>query len=123
MEYLFLIYADPQRSVNLPEEERLRIMEKHWAIQDDARARSMFRGAARLEPLAQAVTVRKDGVNVSAVDGPFAETKEFVGGYYLLDCASPEEARVWAERISDATGGAPVEIRGAVPAPARPAHA
>lgn len=122
MEYLFLIYLDP-RPADLPDEERLRIMEKHWAIRDEATARGVLKGAARLEPLAQAATVRKDGASATAVDGPFAETKEFVGGYYLLDCASPEEARAWAERISEATGGAPVEIRGALPTPARPAHA
>jgi hypothetical protein len=123
MEYLFLIYADPQRSAPATPDERLRAMEKHWAIIDDATQRGMFRSAAPLEPVSKAVTVRNNGGTSSAIDGPFAETKEHLGGYYLLDCASVEEARGWAERISLAVGGAAVEVRGVGAVPARPAHA
>ena len=119
MEYLFLIYGNPQRSANATPEDREHAMGKHWAIMDDASSRGILRGAAPLEPLAKAVTVRGD----VAMDGPFAETKEHLGGYYHLACASIEEARGWAERISDAVGGAPVEIRGIGAVPARPAHA
>ena len=123
MEYLFLIYADPQRSAHATPEDRLRAMEKHWAITDDATNRGVFRSAAPLQPVSQAFTVRNDGTRSTVADGPFAETKEFLGGYYHLDCASPEEARAWAERISAAVGGAAVEVRGAAALPARPAHA
>ena len=121
MNYLFLIYADPQRSATLSPEQRRACMEEHWSITDDATARGVFRGAAPLEPAAKTVTVRNDGVTATATDGPFAETKEYLGGYYLLECASPDEARRWAERISHAVGGAPVEIRGLAAVPARAA--
>ena len=123
MEYLFLIYGDPQRSARMTPEDKLRAMEKHWIITDDATKRGVFRSAAPLEPVAKAVTVRYDGTTSTAIDGPFAETKEYLGGYYHLDCASPDEARGWAERISLAVGGAAVEVRGLSAVPARPAHA
>ena len=123
MEYLFLIYADPQRSARATPEQQRRAMEKHWAITDDAQARGIFRSAAPLEPLANAVTIRSDGTTTRAIDGPFAETKEFLGGYYHLDCASLDEARSWAARISEAVGGAAVEIRGVGVVPARTANA
>ena len=70
MEFLFLIYANPQRSANSTAEERAHAMDKHWNIMDDASRRGILRGAAPLEPLAKAVTVRGD----VAMDGPFAET-------------------------------------------------
>ena len=119
MEYLFLIYGNRERSANAAPEDQRRAMQKHWAIMDDASGRGILRGAAPLEPLAKAVTVRGEVV----MDGPFAETKEHLGGYYHLDCASIEEARSWAAQISDAVGGAPVEIRGIGAVPARPVHA
>jgi hypothetical protein len=122
MEYLFLIYADPQRSASLSPEQRTANMQKHRSITDDATARGIFRSAAPLEPLANAVVVRNDGTRATATDGPFAETKECIGGYYLLECASTHEARHWAERISYAVGGAPVEIRGLAAVPPRAAN-
>ena len=123
MDYMFLIYADPQRSARLPPEERAAAMQLHWSITDDATARGVFRAAAPLEPVSKRVTVRSDGKQSTLSDGPFVETKEFLGGYYIISCTSIDEASYWAGRISHAVGGAPVEIRGIAPVPARTANA
>jgi hypothetical protein len=123
MEYLFPIYAEPQRFSERTPEQRAASVGEHYSIMDDATARGVFRSAAPLEPIAKTVTVRNTGTHSTATDGPFMETKECLGGYYLLECASMDEARYWADRISHAVGGAAVEIRGLAPVPARVANA
>ena len=65
---------------------------------------------ARLMPTTAAVTVRKGATDDIVMDGPFAETKEHLGGYYLLDCADLDEALKWAAQIPGAKYGT-IEVR------------
>ena len=66
--------------------------------------------SARLRPSADALTLRVRGGTALTSDGPFAETKEAIGGFFIIDCASQEEAVAWAKKVS-ANSGETVEIR------------
>jgi hypothetical protein len=119
MDYMFLIYATPERMQRANPEEHNAAMAAHWSIMDDATERGVFKGAAPLEPAPTAVTVRYDGNTASATDDPYAETREVLGGYYVITCADAAEARHWAERISRTGCGTAVEFRAIAPIPAR----
>ncbi|MGH9433872.1 MAG: YciI family protein, partial [Terriglobia bacterium] len=95
-----------------PEENR-RITAQHRALMDDTAHRGILRGADPLEPTATATTVRVQNGKVLISDGPFAETKEHLAGYYILDCKDLDEALEWAAKIPTECGGAAgcVEVR------------
>ena len=111
MRYMMLIYS---REGELTSEQEREIALRHRDVMNEAKARGMFHGAEPLKPTGTAVTVRKneDG-KVLATDGPFTETKEQLAGYYILDCASLEEAIEWASKIPTGCQGGDgcVEIR------------
>lgn len=75
-----------------------------------ARERDLLRASGRLRPTREAATVRVRGEKVLVTDGPFAETREQVGGFYLLECRDREEAIALAAQIPTARHGA-VEVR------------
>ena len=81
-----------------------------------AAAAAVLRGGAVLYPTATATTVRASnkGGDVVNTDGPYAETKEALTGFYLLDCADLDEALAWAAQVPAAWGGA-VEVRPVIP--------
>jgi hypothetical protein len=106
MKYVALIYADADGWEAVPEDERQRISEKYMALAREP----VSVGGEQLEDADTATTVRvRDGETLTT-DGPFAETKEQLGGYYLLDCGSLDEAIEFAARIPAAERGA-VEVR------------
>ena len=106
MKYVALIYADADGWEAVPEDERQRISEKYMALAREP----VSVGGEQLEDADTATTVRvRDGETLTT-DGPFAETKEQLGGYYLLDCGSIDEAIEFAARIPAAERGA-VEVR------------
>jgi hypothetical protein len=119
MDYMFLIYSQPGDPAHRPPEELRHAISVHWSVMDDATARGVFRGASPLMPARTAITVRRNGGITVATDGPFAETREVLGGYYLIDCASPEDARYWADRLTEAAPGLTIEYRALAPIPAR----
>ena len=119
MEYMFLIYATPERVISQTAEQRRTAIDAHWSIMDDATSQGALKGCSPLAPPPTAITVRCSEQGVTTTDGPYAETKELLGGYYLIDCENPEAARYWAERISGAGCGLTVEIRALAPIPAR----
>jgi hypothetical protein len=94
-------------------------MEAHRAIHEDTRARGVFLGSAPLKPSTTATTVRmQDGGKPLITDGPFAETKEQLAGYYVLDCKDLDEAIGYASRIPTRCAGGSVgcvEIRPVLP--------
>ncbi|MDE3178654.1 MAG: YciI family protein, partial [Acidobacteriota bacterium] len=74
--------------------------------------RGVFRGAEPLQPVSMATSVRTSAGKVIVTDGPFAETKEQLGGYYILDCKDLDEALEWAAKIPICgEGGGCVEVR------------
>lgn len=119
MDYMFLIYSQPSDPAQRPPEALRHAINVHWAVMDDAAARGVLRAASPLMPAATAVTVRRDGGAVIATDGPFAETREVLGGYYLIDCRDADEARYWAVRLTEAAPGLAVEFRAVAAIPAR----
>src|SRR3984957_1667794 len=94
-------------------EEMQQVAAAHRALMDETSRRGILRGADPLEPTATTTTVRVKNGKVLLTDGPFAETKEQLAGYYILDCEDLDEALEWAAKIPTACGGAPgcVEVR------------
>ena len=105
MQYLLLIYDDKEATVVDTEA----LYQEHIDLTADMQEKGVFVGGAGLKPTSTATTVRRqaDG-KVVFTDGPFAETKERLGGYYLVDCANLDDALAWAARIP--TSGS-IEVR------------
>jgi len=110
MQYLLLIYAeegkDPQPGTPAGEA----FMNAYWKFTDEVKADNLMLGSNALQPVSTATTVRVRDGKTETTDGPFAETKEQLGGYYLLDCKDLDEAIRYAARIPSAAHGS-VEIR------------
>jgi hypothetical protein len=110
MKYLLTIYADESRYATMTPEDSAALMQAYGAFGTEAEAAGVLLGGEGLQPTATATTVRVRDGETLLTDGPFAETREQLGGYYLLDCADLDEANRWAAKIPDANGGA-VEVR------------
>jgi hypothetical protein len=96
-EYLLLITGDEAGYAALSDEEGKAIYAGHVAFMDELRQAGVtLLASAELEPAATARTIHGDG---TVTDGPFAETKEQVGGFYLIDVPSVEEAVEWGRKI------------------------
>jgi hypothetical protein len=98
MQFILMLTEDP-RAGTRPRAETDRLLEAHRALAKELRRRGKWVGASRLRPASEASTIaRKEGEWVVR-DGPFAGTKEAVGGYYVIDCDSKEEAIEWAKKL------------------------
>jgi hypothetical protein len=110
MKYLCTIYGDESGWNDVTPEQMNEVMNAYNAFSEDARKAGVLVAGEGLERTSSATTVRvHDGERVLS-DGPFAETKEQLGGFYLLDCANLDEAIDWASRIPGAATGS-VEVR------------
>jgi hypothetical protein len=116
MRYMMLIYSKEQP------DPAGRTYEGHMALMEEAARKGVFIAAEPLAPTSSATTVRIENGKTLVIDGPFAETKEQLAGYYMLDCENLDDAIEWAARIPTACKGAPgcVEIRPLPGLPARP---
>lgn len=108
MKYALLLNAD--ESIHIPHAEEERIVAQHVTVSQALLEAGQFVRAARLSLSADAKTVRRRGEDAVVLDGPFAETKEQVGGFYVIEAASREEAIDWAKRILAGHRGS-IEIR------------
>ena len=108
MRYLFLIHGDSHAERSMSTEERNAIVGAHMAYADMLRERGVHVLGEALT--GDAATVRPGGTPL-ATDGPFAETKEAVGGFYVIDCESRDEAIELAGRVPQSPGVA-VEVLG-----------
>ncbi len=110
MQYLILIYSDEKAGANATKEEIDAWMGEYWAYTEAMDKAGVRKGGEALQPTATATTVRvKDGKKVTT-HGPFAETKEQLGGYYLIDCKNLDEAIEWAAKCPGARVGS-IEVR------------
>ena len=110
MQYMCLIYDDEQVFHNLPDDERNQVYGEYGAFTESIRESGNYVAGDALQPTATATTVRiRDGKTL-VTDGPFAETKEQLGGYYLVDAKDVDEALKIAERIPSARYGS-IEVR------------
>src|SRR3954451_113480 len=117
MQYMLLIHDAESGWAQLSDDERTGFMREYFTFTEDLRASGAYVTADRLEPTSTAVTVQvRDGETLTT-DGPFAETKEQLGGYYLIDVESREEAIEWAAKIPSARFGK-VEVRPVMMRPA-----
>jgi hypothetical protein len=105
-----LIYSPEGAWDGLSDDERSAIYGRYTAFGAAAREAGVISGGDELAPTRDATTVRVREGQTLVTDGPYAEAKEALGGYYLLDCGSMEEALEWASRIPGAGYGA-VEVR------------
>ena len=111
MRYMLLIYSREDDSLTPGELQQ--IAERHRGLMEETARRGILRGAEPLAASATATTVRVQGDGVVLMDGPYAETKEQLAGYYILDCENLDEAIEWAAKIPTSCYGSPgcVEIR------------
>jgi hypothetical protein len=118
MHYLLLIYNDEKVWQSMPDDERGEIVQEYFALTDDLRERGAYVGGNPLQPTTTSTTVRvRDGETLVS-DGPFAETKEQLGGYFLVEAESIDEALEYAARIPGARYGS-IEVRPVLEVPAR----
>ena len=107
MQYMLLIYGNENGSAEGDEDDILR---RYGAFTQDVRDSGKLVGADRLQPTSAATTVRIRNDETLVTDGPFAETKEQLGGYYILECENIDEALKYAAKIPAAEHGS-VEVR------------
>ena len=110
MEYLALIHADRSVWETMTDAERDAAYEQYGEFAEAARAAGVLVGGEELAPTASATTVRVRDDERLVTDGPYAEVKEALGGFFILACASFDDALDWAARIPAAEHGA-VEVR------------
>jgi hypothetical protein len=112
MRYMLLIYNKEDEIARTSQEEKKQLASGHWAVMDETRRLGILQGAEPLSPTNTATSVRQQDGKTLITDGPFAETKEQLGGYYILDCKDLDEAIAWAAKLSTACGTTQgVEIR------------
>ena len=110
MKYLALIYSAANTAPAPGTPEFGEFMGGYMAATQRYKADKVWLGGEGLKPTSTATTVRVRGGKTETMDGPFAETKEMLGGYYLLDCANLDDAIKYAAMIPSAKFGC-VEIR------------
>jgi hypothetical protein len=110
---MLLLYTNECERDTVSSKEREEAMQAHWAIMDETGRRGILEGAEPLAPTSTATTIRHRDGKLVITDGPFAETKEQLAGYYILDCKDLDEALAWAEKIPIVCSGRHgcVEIR------------
>jgi hypothetical protein len=113
MRYMLLIYSKEDAERAASDEDYKRVAAVHRAVMDEATKRGIFRGAEPLQPTTTATTLRLENGKVVVSDGPFAETKEQLAGYYILECKDLDEAISWGAKIPSSCKGGEgcIEIR------------
>jgi hypothetical protein len=110
MQYALLIYGDQNGWQSMTEEDRGQVFQAYSAFTEELQASGAMKGGDALQPTQTATTVRVRNDETLTTDGPFAETKEQLGGFYIVDAASLDEAIEWAAKIPGARHGS-VEVR------------
>ena len=110
MQYMLLIYNDENAWAALPEADRGEIVGEYFAFTGEIRDSGNFVDGAPLHPTSTATAVRVRSGETLVTDGPFAETKEQLGGFYLVECKDLDEAIEVASKIPGATHGS-IEVR------------
>jgi hypothetical protein len=114
MQYMFLIYGDEKAYASLTPAAMGEVMAAFGSYTGQLAEAGVLRDGSELAPVRTATTVRVRTKKLAVTDGPFAETKEQLGGYYLVDCANLDEAIAWAGKCPGAEFGS-IEIRPLVP--------
>lgn len=110
MQYLILIYGDEAQWTKLSEAEAAKEFAAYMDYTKEMAEAGVLRGGHALKPTMTATTVRKRNGKVTTTDGPFAETKEQLGGYYLIDVPDLDAALKWAAKCPGSAYGS-IEVR------------
>jgi hypothetical protein len=110
MQYLLMIYAQEGGWEKMTAAEQERGMAAYMAYSEALAAAGVLKGSNRLQPAATSTTVRLVDGKAQVLDGPYADTKEQLGGYYLIDVPDLDAALAWAARCPGAGHGI-VEVR------------
>ncbi len=110
MRYVLMICTEENADLALGPDEEATLMAEYNAFAEEMGRRGVLLGGERLRPTTDATTVRVRGGETITSDGPFAETKEQVGGYFIVDCKDLDEAIEVASKIPSAKTGT-IEVR------------
>ena len=110
MQYMLLIYGDEKAWFNLPEAELQKGYQAYMDFTKDIMASGCMLAGSELKPTDTATTVRVKNGKTFTTDGPFAETKEQLGGYYLIDVPTLDDALAWAAKCPGSWDGS-IEVR------------
>jgi hypothetical protein len=110
MQYICLIYGDEQSFQGMGDEDRNQVMADYMAFTESIGKSGNLVAGDALQPTTTATTVRVRNGETLVTDGPFAETKEQLGGYYVIDAKDADEALAIAARIPGAQHGS-IEVR------------
>jgi len=110
MQYMLMIYGDERAAESMPREQTTEIVNAYMAYSQALRDANVWVASNRLKPSSAATAVRIANGQTKLLDGPFAETKEQLGGYYLIDVPDLDAALSWAARCPAARFGT-VEVR------------
>jgi len=110
MKYILMLYADEKVGAQIPPEDMAAAMQQLGAYQAALEKAGAFVSTAALQPTWEARTLRLEAGELKAHDGPYAETREQFGGYFIIDVVDMAAAEYWAARCPAAQWGA-IEIR------------
>jgi len=110
MKYILLIYSDERQWTEASRDVIEKVLAEHGEYGQAMAKAGVIRGGAELKPVTTATSIRFSSGKPKTMDGPFAETKEQLGGYYVIEVDNLEQAIHWAEKMPGMTDGA-VEIR------------
>ena len=112
MKFVCLGYIAPGKFESMPETERNAMLDTCWAYDDTLRAEGRFSGGEALQPASSARTLRSQGGKVVVTDGPYAETKEQIGGFFILEARDMGHAVELMSKHPAVNGGPSIfEIR------------
>src|SRR5262245_49536084 len=110
MKYLLMIYNNEAEEAKASQAEQEAIMNEYYAFSKMVRERNVYVAGEALHPTSSATTVRVRNGKMLTTDGPFAETKEQLGGFYMVDCKDLDEAIEIAAKIPGSRTGS-IEVR------------
>ena len=110
MDYLLMIYSDEARWPKMSKEEQQQGIAAYTAYTEALKKASIYKGSNRLAPTTSATTVQVANGKPKVLDGPYADSKEQLAGYYMIDVPDLDAALAWAEKCPTAQWGT-IEIR------------
>ena len=110
MKYLLMIYVNEQEEHAMPPDDTAKIMQAYGAYTDALVAAGALQAGERLRPVTDATSVRVRAGKTEVLNGPYAETREQLGGYYLIDVPDLDAALTWAARCPSSSYGT-IEVR------------
>jgi hypothetical protein len=110
MKYLLMIYASEKDEAKMSPDETGKLMQAYGAYTEALIKAGAMQGGERLRPIADATSARVRGGKTEVLNGPYAETREQLGGYYVLDVPDLDAALTWAARCPSSSYGT-IEVR------------